>query len=236
MSPGFGVLLAIAAVAWVAWREAKSAKSKRRSRGAILLVGVLGFPLALAAQRVELGILGGWYQQTPSTHTQRFSDGASVESVRDGGGTIGAHVSVAGPRFGMTASVLQARSVTSDITFVDATGTVHQLPFRSVEFKSTFFVLQPHVRLPVSKGLEANVAVGPSFGHYYGRPEGTGDDFRRVDEGWNMALSMGLRTYIGPSAAIELKGSNMYRLESDQGGNRNNWIVGLGVAWALKQE
>ena len=201
------------------------------------LAGLLAvvLPSLALAQRVEIGVFGGWFQQTPGTHTAYFTDGASLETVRDGGGTVGAHFSVLGRRFGMSASVLQARSMAAATTFVDAAGTAHQLPFPPLEVKSTFFVLQPLVRLPVL-GLEANVAAGPSFAHTYTRPEGSDEGFQDADEWWSMALSLALRAHVSPRAAFEFRGGNMYRLDSDQDGNRNHWIVGVGVAWALQRE
>ena len=79
--------------------------------GVALLAGA---PIATAvAQRVELGLVAGWYQQTPPTFKEYFLDGGSVESVREVGRTVGGHVSLVGPRFGITASVFQARATTS---------------------------------------------------------------------------------------------------------------------------
>ena len=206
-----------------------------------LAVLVLATPRA-GAQRVEIGIFGGWFQQTPHTRTEFAIDGASLESERDGGGTVGAHVGVLGRRFGMTLSVLQARSTTSEMTFTDATGTVHQV-FGSLEYRSTFVMLQPLVRLPVL-GLEANIALGPSFTDTDGRgsvrlgepPPDSDEEFQDVDEWWSMALSVALRAQLSPKAALEFRGNNMYRLGSDQEGNRIHWIVGVGFVWALQRE
>ena len=198
-------------------------------------------PSVAPAQRVEIGILGGWYQPTPSTHSQHFMYPVVAEFVRGGSGSLGWHFGVAGRRFGVTASVLHTWPTASSMTLVDNTGAEHQLT--PLEFTSTFFMLQPYVRFPISKTLEANFAVGPSFTDTDGRGEGAEGDYDNIDEWWGVALSVALRAHVGPRAAVELRGSNMNRLEGEEdrslfevmaGGT--HWIVGVGVAWALKRE
>lgn len=210
-------------------------------RGFVVLLVVL-IPSLAHAQRVEIGAHLGQYQQTPRTHHEACtpSPPCSIEIERDGGGTLGGHVSLVGARFGITASVQHARTLTSG-TFVDATGVTHQIP--GSELRSTFFALQPHARLPISKVLEANVAGGPSWTDTDALGlQGFEEVYQSADEWLGLALSVALRARLGPNAVVDLRGSNMYRLGSgrdpnslSETPNRNHWIASVGMAWALKR-